>query len=439
MNVIKSQLSYSKWQEQLRRMSTVQKVLDYYNNNYTPYITSILKKVYPNNYKVLVNFIRKYPIVMRLTDDVSILFRNKPAITINNPSQQIVQQYIENSNLYSILPIANRLSNLVYKIGLLPRIYNNTIIVDILTPEKCWVQQVPGFPTQINALYYLNDTSTDSLTGYQVNTATKITNQYIYTIQISSSGEQKILVQQQNPYGYIPVVWIQTEPAYDTFWTNKVNPLPQMNEYYVISKTYQAFAIAYQAIATMVTKGLDPKSVVPFGPSTWIDLPTNMGQGQSDAKYITPGTDFDSMRKFSQNILQQSSALMGLSAQSYKKAQSFASGYALQLSKTDVMDYNSMQISMWQKALRKLIAMIVDTINIYTEYNLSNNDISVNITLPEVKISYNEQLDIYAKQLSLGLSTVQQILWKLNPQYTQQQIKQKLEKLSNNNTNQISE
>lgn len=439
MNVIKNQLSYAKWQEQLRRMSAAQKVLDYYNNNYTTYITSILKKVYPNNYKILVNFMRKYPLTNRLTDDISILYRNKPNINIDNPSQQIIHQYLNNSNLYSILPIANKLSNLIYKIGLIPRIYNDKIIVDIITPDKCWVQQVPGFPTQINAIYYLNDTSVDSLTGYAVNTATKITNDIIYTIQLSSNGKQKILLQQQNPYGYIPVVWIQTEPTYDTFWPTKLNPLIQLNEYYVISKTYQAFAIAYQAIATMVTKGLDPKSVVPFGPSTWIDLPTNMGQGQSDAKYITPGTDFDSMRKFSQNILQQSSALMGLSAQSYKKAQSFASGYALQLSKTDIMDYNSQQISMWQKSLRKLIEMIVDTINIYTEYNLSNNDITINIELPQVKLSYNEQLDIYAKQLSLGLSTVQQILWKINPQYTQEQMQQKLQKLSNTNSNQISE
>lgn len=422
MNIIKNQLTTAKWQQQLKRMSRVSRILDYYNNNYDSYIQNKLRAVYPNNYKALSQFVRKYPLTNRLVDDISILFKNKPTISYDD---NLLQQYINNSNLYSILPVVNKLSNLVYKLGLLPRIYNDKLIIDILLPDRCWVQQVPGFPTEISALYYLNDSSTDSITGYQVNLATKVTNQLIQTIQINTAGGYKVISSQQNPYGYIPVVWIQTEAVYDSFWPIKSNPLPQLNEYYVISKTYQAFAIAYQAIATMVTKGLDPDSVVPFGPSTWIDLPQNMGQGQSDAKYITPGSDFDSMRKFSQNILQQSSALMGLSAQSYKKAQSFASGYALQLSKTDVMDYNSMQIQMYTNRLSQLIYMISDTIQIYTDFNVSPQH-TIIIKLPQTKVSYSEKLNTWKQQLDLGLITKYDIFKQKYPNISQQQLNQKV-------------
>lgn len=422
MNIITSQLSTAKWSQQTKRMSKIQRILDYYNNDYDTYILSTLKAVYPNNYKSLSNFIRKYPLTNRLVDDISILFKNKPIVECND---QLLSQYLNDSNLYSILPMINRLANLTYKVGLLPRIYNNRILIDILTPNKCWIQQVPGFPTEISALYYLNDSSSDSITGYQVNLATKVTNQLIQTIQISYNGSYKVISSQQNPYGYIPVVWIQTEAVYDSFWPTKVNPLPQLNEYYVISKTYQAFAIAYQAIATMVTKGLDPKAVVPFGPSTWIDLPQNMGQGQSDAKYITPGTDFDSMRKFSQNILQQSSALMGLSAQSYKKAQSFASGYALQLSKTDVLDYNAMQIQMYTNRLSQLIYIIADTIQIYTDFTVSPQN-TIMIKLPQTKVSYSEKLSTWKQQLDLGLITMYDIFKQKYPNISQQQLYQKV-------------
>ena len=422
MNIIQNQLSTAKWSQQTKRMSKVQRILDYYNNDYDNYIASKLKAVYPNNYKSLANFIRKYPLTNRLIDDISILFKTKPIVECND---QLLSQYLNDSNLYSILPMINRLANLTYKVGLLPRIYNNRILIDILTPNKCWIQQVPGFPTEISALYYLNDSSSDSITGYQVNLATKVTNQLIQTIQISYNGSYKVISSQQNPYGYIPVVWIQTEAVYDSFWPNKVNPLPQLNEYYVISKTYQAFAIAYQAIATMVTKGLDPKSVVPFGPSTWIDLPQNMGQGQSDAKYITPGTDFDSMRKFSQNILQQSSALMGLSAQAYKKAQSFASGYALQLSKTDVMDYNSMQIQMYTNRLSQLIYIISDTIQIYTDFTVSPQH-TIMIKLPQTKVSYSEKLSTWKQQLDLGLITMYDIFKQKYPNISQEELQDKV-------------
>jgi len=63
----------------------------------------------------------------------------------------------------------------------------------------------------------------------------------------------------------------------------------------------------------MITKGLDPKSVIPFGPTTWINLPSN-GISEADAKYITPGTDFQSMFTYSEDILTQAAAYVGISA-----------------------------------------------------------------------------------------------------------------------------
>ena len=418
MNIIESQQISARWNQQSKRMTTVQKSLDYYNNTYDSYIRNRLKIIYPNNFSKLVQYIRKYPLTNRLVDDISLIFKTKPNMTIQN---EVLSQYLRNSNLYTILPTVNRLANLTYKLGLMPRMYNDKLIVDILLPDRCWVQQVKSFPTEISALYYLNDSSQDSMTGHVVNTATKVTMQTIQTVQIGSNGQYKTLLVQQNPYGYIPVVWIQTQAVYDTFWPTKQNPIPQMHQYYVLGKTYQAFALAYQAIATMITKGLDPKAVVPFGPSTWINLPQSMGTGQADAKYITPGTDFASMYQFTDQILSQAAAYAGMSAQSFKKASQYASGYALQLSRIDVLDFNSQQIEMYTNRLSTLISMIIDTINIYTDYNITS-DYSVNISLPETKITYSEKLSIWKQQLDLGITTMQNILAQKYPNMSQQEI-----------------
>jgi len=49
---------------------------------------------------------------------------------------------------------------------------------------------------------------------------------------------------------------------------------------------------------------------------------------------------------------------------------------------------------MYTNRLSTLISMIIDTINIYTDYNITS-DYSVNISLPETKITYSEKLSIW--------------------------------------------
>lgn len=424
--MIQNQQQLAKWQSQHKRMSYTQKVLDFYNNMYQSYILDSLKILFPNNYNIVKSYLRKFPITNTLTDDISILFRQQPTIQYYGNGQQIVNNYINNSNLWKLLPTINRLVNLTYKIGILPRIYNDKIIYQILTPDKCWVQSVQQFPSQISALYYITDT-TNVKYSMPINIATKITAQTIQKVQIDSSGNTKTISSQINPYGYIPIVWIQIEPSYQTFWPTKRNPLIQLNEYYVIAKTYQAFALAYQAIATMITKGLDPKSVIPFGPTTWINLPSN-GISETDAKYITPGTDFQSMFTYSEDILTQATAYVGISAQSYKKTSQYASGYALQLAKVNVNNYNTMQIPTYTKALAQLINMTIDTINIYTSYNINttNAQYRIKIELPQTMLSYAQKLDNWKKQLQLGIISMQQILRDKNPDWSQQQLVQYL-------------
>ena len=39
-----------------------------------------------------------------------------------------------------------------------------------------------------------------------------------------------------------------------------------MNKYFVLAKTFQAMALAYQSYATLVTIGFNPSDPIPFGP-----------------------------------------------------------------------------------------------------------------------------------------------------------------------------
>lgn len=425
--MIINQLQLAKWQEQLTRMDNASKAIDFYNNIYDTYIDSRLKSIFPNSYKVIKNHLRKFPLVNTITDDISILFKQVPTIKYNSSQNaiNIFNTYINNSNLYDILPAINRLTNLVYKIGLMPRIYKDKIIYDILTPDRCWIKQVQDFPTQIEQLFYWNDSSLDSLTAKQINIATRITADTISKVQLDTYGNiSKQYDIQQNPYGYIPVVWICVQPIYQTFWPVKLNPLVQINEYYVIAKTYQQFALVYQAIATMITKGLDPKVQIPFGPMTWINLPSNnsITNAQSDAKYITPDANFQSLYAYSEQLQLQATLYAGLSIDAYKKAATYSSGYQLELSKLQVIDYNKQQIRIYTNAFTTLMNMTIDTINLYTQYILPYDTINIDISLPKTYINATQQWQLWQKELEHNIISQLDIMKTRYPNLNQQQI-----------------
>lgn len=429
MNFITLQQQQSRWQQQIKRMNRIAKYKQFYNNTYEDYVKYQLKKSFPKGYSQYYKFLRKFPITQRIIDDMSILFKNGFTYSYNGTDAQkdLLNNYINTSNLQQMMIIINRLVNLTYDVGIIPRYYatDDKIIFEVLTPDKCVVQQEQNFPTQIKQLRYLQSTYTDSLNTRQINKMTRITSQTISDIQIDSTG--RIIKQdniQQNPYGYIPVSWFNSEMNYDTFWTQKENPIIEMHIYYCIAKTYQAISLAYQAVSTLVTKGIPVNTTIPFGPMYWLDLPKSNGTSvqQSDAKYINPDTDFDSLFKSADYIQSQVAQYANMSLQAYRKASQFSSGYAMQISKSALFDYNKLQIPMFSNAISKLFKIIIDTINIYTNNIIPN--IPVVVVIPQPKTMYTQQQirQQYDWQIEKGIITVIDILKQKYPQYTIQEI-----------------
>lgn len=112
------------------------------------------------------------------------------------------------------------------------------------------------------------------------------------------------------------------------------------------------------------------------------------------------------MFAFYESLLSEASAYAGISAQLYKKSNTYSSGYAMQLARIDILDKTSSQIPQYQNALKRLLEMIRDTINIYTVWNI-NTQINVSIQMPQTYTNRMQQLQIIQKELQIGIKTLQ--------------------------------
>lgn len=442
LTTIKDGLSMAKYNEQIKRMNRIAKYIDYYNNDYDTYIKAAILAALPNQYQVLYKYIRKYPLTERLIQDMSIVFKQSFKYEYNGSERQIalLDDLIKKSNLKQYMSIINKFVNLVNDVGVLPRYYNGKIILDIITPDKCIIKQVDGFPTQIEQLYYFIDSNVDSInTIHPVNTMYKITNTTISKVQLNYDGSfSKQTDIQPNPYGYIPVVWFKSQLTYDSFWSSKINPIIEMHQYYVLAKSYEAMALMYQALATMITKGVPKDQKIPFGPMYWLNLPTNSTglQDNVDAKYITPDANFQALYAYSQQLLSAAAEYAGLSVEAFKRSVQYNSGYQMAIAKTALIDYNNMQREMFINNMEQLFKVIIDTFNIYdTNFNITNIPVSINIPEPAILYNDSELQAQYEWQLTHNIITQLDLIKEKYSNITDEEAIKKYEqnKILNNN------
>lgn len=115
-------------------MNKAELYLDFYQNNYYNYIQKQIQNNFRNNYQVMRKYIVQQPITERLINTMSIMFKRRPNVQVTNSK---LQQFINRSNFYDIIKQANKYVNLLGKVGLMPRIYKQKIIIDIISPDRC--------------------------------------------------------------------------------------------------------------------------------------------------------------------------------------------------------------------------------------------------------------------------------------------------------------
>ena len=80
----------------------------------------------------------------------------------------------------------------------------------------------------------------------------------------------------------------------------------------------------------------------------------------SDAKYISPNANFVALYQFSNQLEAQAANYAGLAADVYRQSKQFSSGYQLELSMEQIIDYNILQVPFYNKSIIQLLQLIIE-------------------------------------------------------------------------------
>ena len=418
--MVTAALKRAKLSEQQARMKLAGKAIDFYNYKQKEYTLDTLSVRFPKTYDKLGRYLRTFPITQELIDDISILFKRPAEITAVDTSDAVANLFqteiVAKPNLNPILLQTHRYVNLVGKTGILCRWYEagQQIEYVILTPDKCMVLQDPDSPTHIVALLYPKNQMTDSYTSaIPVNRWHMITDKYRYEIELTNSTNgYRILTQEDNPYGVIPVAWFTNNCETDSFWTDKDNPYVDGNIDYNVGKTLQALAIAYQMYSTLVTIGMPKEQTLEWGVTSWLNLPNEfMDKTAPDAKFITPDAKFNECNQIFENDINALASYAGISAEAYRKQNSsFQSGYAIKLSKADVYEQNELDKVWFTKSIKDLMLIAC---KVYSEH--MNNTLAsvknISVTYPPVQIERDRAEVLQERSTERMLGIGDPLLW----------------------------
>ena len=412
---IKDSLKRAKWSNEKARMSEAEKYLDYYNyrqdslgysetnDKQTSYMRDRIAERFPLTQADMFPYISTYPITEQIINDISIMFNNPPAITIN-PEQKLAEddakvllfkdEIIDKPMLYPNLVAVNRYTNLLGKVGVMPRWYEagGELEYVILTPDKCFVFQDPDSPSHITAVIYQVDNMEDTPHSvHPVDEWFMITDTERVKLKIGRNvGDVKIVSSEPNPYGMINVAWFQNNIPLSGFWNKKGNPIVEANEGYNINKTLEKLCITYQMYSTLVTIDVPNESTLTWGVKAVLNMHSDSTNDniRPDAKYITPDPKLEQVSGIIEGEINAIAGYAGLSEEAYrKKTNSFTSGYHLELSKQDVINQNEMEIPFYTSAIKKLLEIAC---TVYTKHAKNTLDTVKTYTIDYQPLSFKK-------------------------------------------------
>lgn len=416
MNRIQELKLKAKMQDNDIRRRLARKAIDYYNYNQYSYMAELIENRYPDTYSDLYEYIVTIDLAKSLTVQLSKLFSDDPAISIDG-SQSVQDAFIalmDSVNLYGLLPMIDRYTETCNRIGVVP-IYNERtgkIKLDFITPDRCIVWQDENDPTEATAVAYTIRQQIDSPVAERSDIFAMWTDsEYrIVTLKKDGSVDKDIEPAVPNPYGRIPIAWFSIEPQIDAFWPDRLFPMVNANERANIQLTNLDVALDYQSFSTLYTSGMPEGSKLLVGVQRYINIPLNpeTGQAAGSVGYVTPSPQLQAVWQIINDNIALSASMMGISPEAIRQGSQFSSGYQLRLSKSDVIDRNMAKRSAYREPLRQLLQNIMDCNTLNTSIKLPS-DAMLKIDFADVKIENDPLQEEQLRSLKIQNGTMSRV------------------------------
>jgi len=426
----------AKWNEDLHRRATAEKIIDYYYNRQDLYLAKALENSYPNSHEDMWKYRDFLNLTESIYDDISIVFEEPVTIAAKDGTdavEELLNDMTSSSMLNPVMQKVNVYTNMLKKCGVMPHYdkESNKVILEIITPDKVFVKQNEEIPSKADEVWVQigimsnSPHSVDKVIKYSVWT---IEEQRIVSINSSNGRIIKEHDKFPNPYKRIPIVWFTNDIEEDCFWFDLDNYIVKKNEIINQDLTAARFGTSLQSFSTLVMEGFDNHSDIKMGVQRPIIIPTNdIGESQGKAYYITPGSDLEKIYNIIDGKALDAARSLGVSAESYKrKGSTFSSGYQLKLSKSDVLKRNKRDRAFYEPKLRELIELMMLCFSINNPTKRFPEGTEVTIDFGEIKIEDNpmEQAKINGIELSQNLTSGPRLLMRRNPDLTLDEAKQ---------------
>ena len=448
-------LKQAKWKEDRQRRARATRNIDFFDNNHYPYIEAGIESRFDNSSKyesgiTPATFVKKYKRYDNLTEVIitekSTLLKKPAKITITNSKgeelsetqQKAFQKILNDIDLDANLHETEKQTNLNRDTALLPQIVTvdgeQTIILDIITPDGAFVKQKDGNPTEAEEFYYSIGTDTDSPdTAKEViiyNMWNDAGEKYELRID-DSTGVKADLVKLDNQiqYGYNPITMFRNYTPKQTFWNDKHNYTVDENLEIDLLKT--AWNISRNMnIPMLVLRGYPEGQEVKSGWSFVTAIPADKDTGnQGDAGYINPNAPIETEAKLILSSKEQVASANKLSPSIFTSGEKFSSGYHAFISKQDLLEYTDTLRKHYTKSIKRLLKVICKTAEgigiVFPE------DIDFTIDYAEVSFiqSPEEKAKVRALKTQQGIWSAVQSLMDDNPDMDEKAAIKELERI----------
>ena len=454
-NIIKDGQIIAKWHNETERMELAQLYLDIYRGVYKDIINDlIIDQLDIREASELIKYVESEGATERLIKDICLIYAEEPDIRIqkkvkketvdDETFQEAFDELIESSNLSVVLDNINQLTKLLRDCPVLPQVRNGKVELDIITPEKCFVEQDPDNPKEAIKFYYQVGVLEDSpgrvnpINQYHYwDISSGKAKKYYCEISIDALGKFVInpdsVVELNAPvYDEMPVVMFRDYLPDDSFWYKGNSAIVDKAIAIDMRRTDLAMAEAYN-IPQLVTKGMDTEhfNEIKRGRVFRINIPPNSQSELGDASFINPSEKLQELWELIKERYKSLALSKGLSESSISGSAA-TSGYHLALSKADILYANKRERKYYRQPTKKLLRIILLTAQEASLYNFPKDPIfSIDFGEIEFPQSDEEREKTWAMKFANGTANLIDYEMDHNPDLTREEaievIKQRKE------------
>jgi hypothetical protein len=419
--------------DEISRMKQAAIAIDFYNGQQRYYMEQVVAAMYPVTWQDMYYYISTCDLTREVVDQKSILFQSPPEIeidTTNTLLQERFKQMLADADLHKKLIASDRMAELTGKVGITLHWHEaeKRVVLDVITPDKCFVVPDEQDPTKPKIVYYRIGVDNDPRTTAPLNVYGKWTidsySEVVLSDQFKELKETKAPI--KNIYGRIPVVWLSPYIEIDSFWIDRGYPLIEGNININLREGNYDMGLDFQSFSLLVTKGLGKTNDIITGPTRRIDLPSGEFGGNSDSQayYITPDAKLTEVGAAIQNKKISKAKESGLSADAFNQdASKISSGYQLRLTEKQNEENNNLKKTIYRQPIMDLIENMMICYSAESSDFKFPTDADIYFNYIDKQSANNpiETATLHITKINAGLMSTADAIREMNPDLSQEE------------------